>query len=858
MSMPLLQSYFCMNDTPPETLIAALEHSAKKYSDRPALSMNVNYRTRTLRYKDLYIQSKQMANWLASEGVQQGDTVLMNAPSSPQAVVLLFAVLMRGAIFVPLNTQSTPEMIKSIAKSCDAKLYFTHSRGREIERFKVPVYNLDLLPELIKKKSAEHTVEAVITGKTLAQIMYTSGTTGEPKGVMLTHENMLATASIVARNAEISHHDTLLSILPLSHIYEQVVGLFAPLLAGAHIVYLHRPSALVSLLREHKVTKMAGVPEFLRILMNKIELAAEQEGRGEALERLMRFNRWVPSVALRRLLARSVHKRLGGRLRVVASGGSPLDAELEQKWNALGIQLLQGYGLTEVSGVATMNTFTAHKEHSVGKPIDPVQLFIADDGEICLSGASVFSGYYKRRDATDAVIEKGVFHTGDIGEFDEDGFLYIKGRKKYMLKGGGGQNIYPEDIEFELDAQPGIADSCVVGVESGSHLLIVAVVRTEEEAVDLAVVQAATNEKLASYQRVNQILVWPESDFPRSASKKIKRDPVREWATQALAGGSANLGVEKGSRLADLLASVTGAELGQIQPEARLVTDLALDSLMRVELVSRIELEFGVLIEETAITSDTTVAELQTIIDETEPSTAKEPFVRWPVSSLAQLVRVWLVAPALNTLTRILFRTEVHGFENISGLLGPCLIMPNHVNALDSIVVARTLPDALKHRHSHAAGADVELFHKYKTFTALLRLWLNVFALPRKEDAKVVDGLAYVGWMLDQNHSVVFFPEGDTKEEDVILPLKPGAALFATQMGVPVVPVYIANTAEVMDPHGLAIVGWFKTVRIWYGKPLYFTPTDSIEEARLHISLAIGQLRDEAIAYAEREGVTKV
>lgn len=828
------------------TLPELLKEAARLYGTRPAVSMLESYRTHTYTYSELYEQAQKTALLLRTHGVKKGDCVVMCAPNSPQAVVALWGVLLRGALFVPLTTQSTPEQTRSIVGETGARILFSHSRARPLHIEGVKEINLDLLDELLTDIDPTTFVLPQSTPTDTAQIMFTSGTTGSPKGVVLSHENMLTTALAVRARIPLSEHDRILSILPLSHIYEQVVGLLAPMSAGAHVIYLHRPSALVTLLQEHRITKMAAVPEFLHLLMEKIEHGATEAGKEASLRRLFDLSPHTPRF-VRRFLARSILHKLGGALDIVASGGAPLSPELEHKWNALGVHLYQGYGLTEVAGVATMNAPGMHKPGTVGTAIPGVELTLGEEKEILLRGASVFSGYYKNEEATRAALdESGHYHTGDIGEIDADGFLSIKGRKKYLILGPGGQNVYPEDIE-QMIAQVSGIESAVIGVDEEGRTLICAVLRTRKKHVDAEKVIAEANEKLASYQAVHRVFVWPEYDFPRSSSRKVKRDLVREWVERELSGDESESSVAAShSRLVMLLAAVSGEKPERITDESALGSTLGMDSLMRVEIVSRIELEYGVLVDETKIATETTVAELEKLIEESAPASTALPFISWPLSLWAHVLRNVLVQPLLYLLARIFARLTVHGKENLQGLKGPCLFMPNHVTIADSIYIGKALPYRFRRKQAHAAGADIDLFTKYGRFIWLWRLALNVFALPRKEGYQIEQGLMYVGWMLDHKYSVVIFPEGHTNDGEHLLPLKDGAGLIATTMGVPVVPVHIEGIEHVVKPRTTKIIGMGKDVSVTFGTPFYFKRTDSIEHALGEIEHALQELHNKA------------
>ncbi|MCK4502868.1 MAG: AMP-binding protein, partial [Desulfuromonadales bacterium] len=456
-------------------LTKILEANAKKYANSLALTMRMGFRTVNMTYREVYDVSRKMALLLEQEGVGNGDKVLLLAPNSPYWICSFWGCLLRGAVVVPLNIQSTPELVEKIAKETDAKLflahrYYKHDSPKCVSPNNLKRYDLDVIKEFLNGFDPEEYKQVESSENDLVEILYTSGTTGDPKGVMLTHANLYSNIQAISQILSIKKgKERFLSILPLSHILEQAIGFLLPFSYGKQIIYAHSLAAIRDLLKKHEITKMLAVPEFLKLMMVKIEDQAEQRGRKKLLEKLMRFSLRVGSKRLARFLFHSIHKNLGGKLDTIICGGAPLDPVLEKKWNALGVFLIQGYGLTETAPLVTANTYDQHRFGSVGIVVPGVQVRITSGGQVEVKGPNVFQGYFKDEQKTKEVFsDDGWFKTGDIGELDSDGFLFLKGRQKYMILGSGGQNVFPEDLENTLKKVGGFKDCTVVGVPTKS------------------------------------------------------------------------------------------------------------------------------------------------------------------------------------------------------------------------------------------------------------------------------------------------------------------------------------------------------------------------------------------------------
>lgn len=822
-------------------VVDLLQEANSKFGSRPALIQKIGFRTTTLSYAQLYHYACAMAAFMQQQGVRKGDRVVIVAPNSPWWVVSYWGTMLAGAVIVPLNIQVTHDLADRILSQTECKFFITWSRYLFPTDSSLYRITIEELPELLSSIDVAAFIPVYHAPEDLIEIMYTSGTTGDPKGVMLTNANIMA--NIDALHVAIQLDGTrerMLSILPLSHIFEQTIGMLFPLSLGCQIVYAHSPVAIVPLMQKYKITVMASVPEFLALVQSRMWFALQQKGFDKFFTRLLELSQKINHRWFSRLLFRPLLSRLGGEFYLVASGGAPLDPALEQIWLSMGVLVLQGYGLTETSPCATTNTFKEHRFASVGKPLYNVAVRVAEDGEIQIKGPSVFQGYYNNEVGTaTAFTADGWFKTGDMGQFDADGYLFLRGRKKYMILSAGGQNVFPEDIEVVLNNIAGVKDSCVLGIpQSGGREDIHAVLLLDDDIDDVDAIVSQANSKLASFQQINSASIWPETDFPRSATRKVRKEEVRKRLGQL--DGHRHTETHQVTKLQQLLSSITHIPVEQIHSDSLLVRDLKLDSLTRVELVSRLEIEFNKQIDETAITATTTVGRLQELLTSSQTTQPSRGLASWPRSWWARLIRPVLQIIAFVYL-RCSMRVEVQGAHHLDDLQEPVIFMPNHVSYWDSLLVAWALPWHIRRRLSFAGAEDV-VFQEWKVVSWLLQLAFNVFSLPRTEQGAVRKGLENLGDMLDDGYHVVLFPEGKISLDGELQQLKQGAGLVATQMGTSVVPIRIHGIQQLLvTPFSL----WVKrrgTVRVVIGKPIKATAKTPVAQATQEITMALEDL----------------
>jgi long-chain acyl-CoA synthetase len=542
-----------------ETLLDLLEGSVARFGDRHALGLRRDDGT-TFHWTYSEVQRRsRLAAWrLRALGLQPGDRVLTWSPSTPALPAAYFGSMIARLIYVPLDTRMSADAIASIiAASGTVRLLLGTGRDapdpREagLERF--PTTTIDSLsaePDETFPADWEAQLQAWDRPRPddVYQLVFTSGTTGNPKGVMLSHANSLAGVKSFHGIVNPMEH-RLVSLLPLSHSLEQQVSLFYAMDVGAHILYVRSrsPRVIFDSLREHRVTTMLLVPQIIDLFWSAIEREVEKQGQAASFGRLRGVARRLPYPA-RRWLFRKVHAQLGGGLRLMVAAGAFLPPALQQAWEDIGVVVLQGYGATETAaGSAT--TMDDHPLGCVGWPPKPVEMRIADDGEIQFRGPTLFKGYWNNPEATAAAFtEDGWYKSGDLGQLDEKGRLHLHGRKRDIIVLPNGFNVYPEDLENALRVA-GIRDSVAVETRPGRIEVVVLAPGTHATPGDPRAASAiekatpddlrrqieaavkAANATLGPNQRIAGWKLWPEPDFPRTHTFKVKRDRVRTWAS---------------------------------------------------------------------------------------------------------------------------------------------------------------------------------------------------------------------------------------------------------------------------------------------------------------------------------------
>ncbi|MCH8207174.1 MAG: AMP-binding protein, partial [Chloroflexi bacterium] len=670
-----------------DTLVELLDESARRHGPNPALLIKPTFRYRVWTYEDLAEESRRVASYLQEAGVRKGDRVLLWGPNMPQWVVAFFGVLRAGAIAVPLDVRSAPDFVTRVVERTGPKLAFTSRFTSRSMSIGLPSVHLEALDQALESHSP-HAAEVDIAPDDPAEIMFTSGTTGEPKGVILTHRNVASNVQAAAPAFPGGSSDRMLSLLPLSHMFEQTGGMLIPLVYGCRIVYptSRQPSFIFKALQENRITVLLLVPQALQLFMDGIEREVERQGK-ERLWRVMhRIAPRLPAAARRRLFRR-VHARMGGSTRYILSGGAYLDPDLAQKWENLGIPIVEGYGATEAAPVITFNRVGRRVSGSVGRALEGQDIRIAEDGEVLTRGPNVTPGYWQNEEATAAAFDGEWYRTGDLGYMDDAGYLYLKGRKKDLIVLANGQNVFPEDIERLLNAHPLVKEGVVVGLsdERSTGETVHAVLLLEDPTVPAREIVNEVNDELADHQRIVSHTVWHEEDLPRTHTLKVRKGVVLDYLKAAASQGSERASLGPGTMasaqvdpLVRIIAQIAEVPVQAVESSKTLGGDFSLDSLKRVELLSIVEQELGAYIDESLVGPNTTVEGLAELVTrQAQVSGHGLRFYQWPLTAWATALRRGIQHTIIFPLLATMYRPSVTGLENLEGLRGPVIFAIN-------------------------------------------------------------------------------------------------------------------------------------------------------------------------------------
>src|SRR3984957_6465881 len=711
------------------------------------------YRTESLTYGEVLEMALGFARELESRGIAKGDRVMLWGQNTAEWVAAFFGCALRGVIVVPMDDNSAVDFAMRVLQQVSGKLLVISQRHLHEcagAASTITTLKLEDIPQPRNPESAAPP-EIALGRNDILQIVFTSGTTAEPKGVVITHGNALATIAPLEqemrrylRYERFVHPLRFLNLLPLSHVFGQLLGMFLPPLLGGTVIFQEelKPSEVLNTIRRERVSVAVTVPRGLQSLKQKLERDLEDGGESESFRR--RFRSAEGRHFLRRWWTfRAIRQQFGWKFWAFISGGAALDIETEEFWGRLGYAVIQGYGLTETRSLISVNHPFRLGKGSIGKVLPGREVKLAKDGEILVRGGGVTSGYWNESGSQKVSDTEGWYRTGDIGALDEAGNLYFKGRKKEVIVTPGGTNVYPEDLESALRRQPEVKDCIVVGIEREGNAEPCAVVILRGDAELAPAVQRA-NQSLAEYQRMRLWFEWPQEDFPRTNTQKPRRNVIREAAEAHLLEKRADGGANR--PLADLIARVTGrrSTVG-LRQDASLDSDLGLSSLDRVELLNSLEDRYQVDLSESRFSAVQTVGDLERMLRGDAAPALKYHYpnwaLRWPATWLRNLTHYLLMRPAI----LLLGWPRVEGREHLRGVKGPLLVVSNHVGDVDPGLILTALPARFRHRLATATGGEtLEVLRSPVADRGLfLRVYdrmrwtlgvamLNLFPLPRE------------------------------------------------------------------------------------------------------------------------------
>ena len=814
-----------------------------------------------------FTQLRDMAaavgNWLLISNLTKGSKCAFLAANHPLWMAAYLGVLASGNTAVPLDTAFHADQVRKLLLDSDAVLLFCDRQRLAIAREAAhdlpvrlvlldgrdPIDSLPLLADILAAVPANFQPVPVAAGD-IAMILYTSGTTSDPKGVMLSHGNLDAEAEGVFQVIDVGPNDAILGILPLFHSLAQMANIMLPLSAGMRVVYLEsmNTSELLRALQERGITVFACVPQFFYLIFERIQKEVQQKGAlvrslFRAMMALSAFSRKF-GVNLGKLFFGRVHHMLGKRMRYLVTGGSRFDPAVGRQFQALGFTLLQGYGMTETCGAVSVTPPNDNVMGSVGKPLPGNEMKIFDGapspehggagvGEIAFHGGIIMDGYYKRPEATAAMYRDGWLCSGDLGYCDAGGNFFITGRKKDVIVLSNGKNIYPEEIEAHYQQSPNIKEVCVIGLVAAATAgepfseRLHAVIVPDFEALRRAKIVnigdmlrfeiEGLSAKIPSTKRVLSYEIW-QNELPRTSTRKIKRFEVeqrvkRGEGTQAAAGAPRELTPEdlewmqqpNVTQALGIIHAASKLKKAAPAPSDNLELDLGLDSMERVELLVSLDQQMGANVPDSVSSEIYTVRDLvdavlahsgaqnqrasagwNEIIRE-DPGEVERRTIDRAHPILAPVAFLFLRLGQI--MCRDLFHLQVEGIDKIPAS-GPFILSPNHQSFLDGPVVVSCLPWRTV-RHAFYVGSS-EIFGS----AIMRRIAESVRIIVIDPDANLVPAMRAGAYGLRNHGVLVLFPEGERSIDGPPKLFKKGAAILAIHTQCPVVPVALQGFYE--------------------------------------------------------------
>jgi long-chain acyl-CoA synthetase len=769
-----------------------------------------------LTYDETARAAAAFAQKLRAAGIAKGERILFWGENRPGWVVALWGSILEGVIVVPIDFRSSGTVVERIAGIVSARALLIGEALHPPEGLACPIWRL----ADVSRPDASSSTFTPAAPDDVAEILFTSGATGEPKGVTITHRNILANLKPIDAGIEKYRKYMgpfapirFLNLLPLSHLFGQTMAAFIPPMIAGEVFFMsgYSPRDAAHLIRKRRISVLVCVPQMLELLRDYIVAAIPEAGaparRGKWYWKWWQYRR--------------VHWRLGWKFWSFVVGAAPLDPALEEFWGKLGYVVIQGYGLTETAPVATLNHPFDSRKGTVGKAIEGVEIRIAPDGEVLLRGENITPGYFGEGGIRDP---EGWLHTGDIGELDAGKRLKILGRKKEMIVSPDGLNVYPEDVERVLNAIPGVRESAVVAEKQGAREQVHAVLVLDPGIEAEAVVNQA-NGKLEQHQRIRGFSLWPNPTLPRtSGTNKLKRVEIAASINAACGADGRAVGGLSDSAIPEAIRKFSGNRKIDLNTP---LNDLALSSLDRIQLMMELEQTTGTALSESQFASARTIGDLTSV----QPGAAEEPieFPEWNRSKPARWLRRLALPGLILPLARIFAWIKADGLDNLRALEPPVIFASNHQSHFDVPGILAALPAHWRYRVAPAMAKEFfdAHFHPanypwHNRFTSGLNYYLSAlvfhaFPLPQRETG-AREAMRYAADLASDGNCILIFPEGKRTDAGEILPFQPGVGMLAARLRVPVVPVRLEGFERVL--HKSAKFPTPGRARVKFGPPL--------------------------------------
>ena len=742
------------------TNLASLVEDFARHGKQVAIVAPHGLRQRRVTYGELAGRAQRFAAELNARGIVKGDRVLLWGENGPEWVAAFFGCVLRGVLPVPLDYASSREFVARVEAEVSPKLIA--GNGSRVAGLRTTSLTFEAFDRITTEMAGA--VDGLVESDAV-QIIFTSGTTGEPKGIVHTHKNVLASLRPIETEMQkylkyerFFHPLRVLHTLPLSHVFGQFMGLWVPPLLALEVHYEARlvASEIVERIRAERISILAAVPRVLDLLQQHLsEQIPDLAGRLAAASGMSAGKRWWHF--------RDVHKRFGFKFWAFVCGGASLSSKSERFWQGLGFVVVQGYGMTETTALVSLNHPFKTAQGTIGQVLPGREVRLSEEGEVLVRGDTISNTAWQNGRLQSTGSEW--LQTGDLAEFDANGNLRFRGRKKDVIVTSAGLNIYPEDLEAALAKQPGVKACAVIETKTsnGPEPLAALVMLPGNEG---AAAISAGNALLAEFQQIRHWLVWPDADLPRTSTGK----PLKREVAQRIQSGEV-----KSSGFA---------------------VDGQMDSLARVELQARLEQQYGITLDDAALQQVNSSEDVQQLISRATFSPiakGQHVYPRWPWNPAMQVFRTVFLELIAMPLLRFLAKPTV--VSNVSDWpSGPMLIVANHVSSYDAPFVLYALPRRLRHRVTIAMSGEWimdwrrqrnqghALLNLLSPITYLLVIGLfNVFPLPQLSGFR--RSFRHSGEAIDEGYSVLVFPEGRRSDDGAPQPFKSGAGLLWKELG---------------------------------------------------------------------------